>query len=50
MDNRKRLQQMHMEILLLLGSIADGEKRLEKMKRDAQQMSCFVKDKIENEE
>lgn len=47
--SKERLRQMHREVLLLLSSIADAEKRLEDMKLEAQKLSCAVLDKIENE-
>ena len=50
MDEIERLRQMYRDILLLLGIIADGEKRLEKMKLEAQQLNCKVKDRIEDAE
>jgi len=50
LSERERLRQVHFEILMLLGSIADAEKRLDKMKLEAQQLSCAVMDRIDEKQ
>lgn len=47
--SKERLRQLHRELLMLIGNIADGEKRLAEMKLEAKQLLCSVLDKIENE-
>ena len=48
--SKERLQQMHRDNLLLLGSIAESEKRLADLKLEAQQLNCAIMDELENKD
>jgi len=48
-SSKERLLRLHFDILMVLSSIGEAEKRLSNMKLEAQHLNVAVMDKIENE-